>query len=48
MLSILSSVKVILNKDDLRDYRGAVVKRIIVTAIEYISTNSRFLLPMII
>jgi hypothetical protein len=48
MLSMLSSIKVLLGKDNPRDYRGAAVKRTSVTAIEYISANSRFLLPMII
>jgi hypothetical protein len=48
ILSILSSIKVLLGKNNPRDYRGAIVKRITVTAIEYISTNGRSLLPMII
>jgi hypothetical protein len=48
MLSMLGSVKVLLGKDDPRDYRGAVVKRTTVTAIECISANGRFLSPMII
>jgi hypothetical protein len=45
---MLGSVKVLLNKDDPRDYRGAGVKRTIVIAIEYISINSRSLLLIII
>ena len=40
MLSMLSSIKVLLGKDDPRDYRGAVVKRTSVTAIECISSAS--------
>jgi hypothetical protein len=48
MLSILGSIKVLVGKDNLRDYRGAGVKRIIVTAIKCISANSRSLLPLII
>ena len=48
MLSMLGSVKVLLDKDDPRDYRGAVVKHTTVTAIECISANGRFLSPMII
>jgi hypothetical protein len=48
MLCMLGSVKVLLSSDDLRDYRGAGVKRTIVTAIECISANGRSLLPMII
>jgi hypothetical protein len=48
MLCILSSIKVLVSKDDPRDYRGVGVKRITVTAIECISANGRSLLPMII
>lgn len=48
MLSMLGSVKVLLGKDDPRDYRGINVKRIMVTAIEYISADGRSLLLMII
>jgi hypothetical protein len=48
MLCMLGSVKVLVSKDDLRDYRGAGVKRTLVTAIECISANGRSLLPMII
>ena len=48
MLCILGSIKVLLSKDDPRDYRGAAVKRTIVTAIEYVSVNGRSLLLIII
>jgi hypothetical protein len=48
LLSKLSSVKVLVGKDDLRDYRGTGVKRTIVTAIECISADGRSLLPLII
>ena len=48
MLYILSSVKVLAGKDDPRDYRGAGVKRTMVTAIECISANGGSLLPKII
>jgi hypothetical protein len=48
MLCRLSSIKVLLSKDDPRDYRGAGVKRTMVTAIECISANGRSSLPMII
>lgn len=48
MLLILGFIKVLLGQDDLRDYRGAVVKRTTVTAIECISANSKSLLPIII
>jgi hypothetical protein len=36
MLSMLSCVKVLVGRDDLRDYRGAGVKRTMVTAISWI------------
>jgi hypothetical protein len=48
MLSMPGSVKVLVGKYDIRDYRGAQVKRTTVTAIEYISSNGRYLNPMII
>jgi hypothetical protein len=48
MLSMLSSVKVLVSKDDRRDYRGARVKRTTVTAIECISSDGRYLNPIII
>jgi hypothetical protein len=48
ILSKLSSIKVLIGKEDLRDYRGASKKQIIVTAIKCISTNSKVLLPLII
>jgi hypothetical protein len=45
---MLSSIKVLVDKDDKRNYRGARVKRKIVTAIECISANSRYLNPIVI
>lgn len=48
MLCVLGSIKVLVSGDDPRDYRGAGVKRTMVTAIECISANGRSLLPMII
>jgi hypothetical protein len=48
MLCMLSSVKVLISKDDPRDYKGVGVKRTMVTAIECISANGRSLLPIII
>ena len=48
MLSMLGSVKVLISKDDLRNYRGTGVKRTIVTAIECISADGRSLLPLVI
>jgi hypothetical protein len=43
MLSMQGSVKVLIGKDDLRQYRGARVKRTVVTAIECISGDGRHL-----
>jgi hypothetical protein len=48
MLSILGSVKVLVGKDDIRKYRGARVKRTVVTVIECISADGRYLDLMII
>lgn len=48
MLSILGSVNVLVRKDDYRDYRGARVERTMVTAIECINADSRYLDPLII
>jgi hypothetical protein len=48
MLSMLGSVKVLVGKDDIRDYRGARVERKMVTAIECISADGRCLKPMVI
>jgi hypothetical protein len=48
MLCMLGSIKVLVSKDDPRDYRGAGVKRTTVTTIECISADGRSLLPMII
>ena len=48
MLSMPGSVKVLIGKDNKRNYRGARVKRTSVTAIKCISTDGRYLDPMII
>jgi hypothetical protein len=48
MLSMLGSVKVLVGKADLRAYRGARVKRKLVTAIECISADGTYLKPMVI
>jgi predicted Fe-Mo cluster-binding NifX family protein len=48
ILSKLGSVKVLVGKDDMRDYRGAREKRTMVTAIECISSEGGYLTPMII
>lgn len=47
MLCMLGSIKVLVGKDDLRNYRGAGVKRTMVTAIETVSADGRCL-PLII
>jgi hypothetical protein len=48
ILSMLGSIKVLVGRDDLRTYRGAGVKRIMVTAIECVSADGRSLYPLII
>ena len=48
MLSMLGSAKVLIGKDDRRDYRGARVKREMVTAIECVSAAGESLNPMVI
>ena len=48
ILSVLNSLKVLVSKNDLRTYRGAGVKRTLVTAIECISADRRCLDPLII
>jgi hypothetical protein len=48
MLCMLGSVKVLVGKNDARNYRGAGVKRTMVTANECISADGRSLHPMII
>ena len=48
MLSMLGSIKVLVGRKDLRDYRGARVKRIVVTVIECISADGRYLDPIVI
>ena len=48
MLSMLYSVKVLVGNDDIQGYTGARVKRTMVTAIECISANGKYLNPIII
>jgi hypothetical protein len=48
MLSMLNSVKVLVGKDNTQAYKGARVKRTMVTAVECISADSRCLDSMII
>lgn len=43
MLSMPGSVMVLVSKDDLRGYRGTRVKRTVVTAVENVSSNDRYL-----
>ncbi|KAJ5708741.1 major facilitator superfamily domain-containing protein [Penicillium malachiteum] len=42
LLSVVNSLKVLVNKDDLRKHRETTVKRTLVTAIECISLDGRF------
>jgi hypothetical protein len=48
MLSMLGSIKVLAGRKDLRDHRGARVKRTVVTEIECISADGRYSKPMVI
>jgi hypothetical protein len=48
MLFMLGFVKVLIGKDDRRDYRGACVKQTTVIAIECISDDSKYLNLIII
>ena len=48
LLSGLGSLKVLVSRQNLRNYRGAGVKRTLVTAIEFISADGRYLTPLII
>ena len=48
MLSMPGSVKVLTGRDGKRNSKSARVKRIMVTAIECISADGRYLNPMII
>ncbi|KUL81896.1 hypothetical protein ZTR_09528 [Talaromyces verruculosus] len=48
LLSVLNSLKVLVSKHDLREHRGAAVKRTLVTAVECISADGRCLSPLII
>jgi hypothetical protein len=48
MLSMPGSVKVLVGKNDMRGYRGARVKRTVVTAMECVSADGRYLNPMIV
>jgi hypothetical protein len=48
LLSVLNPLKVLVNKSELRNYRGVGVKRTLITSIECISADGRFLHPLII
>jgi hypothetical protein len=48
LLSVLNSLKVLVSKNELRNYRGAGVKGTLITAIECISADGRYLHPLII
>ena len=48
LLSSLKSLKVLVSREELRNYRGAGVQRTLITAIECISADGRFLNPLII
>jgi DDE superfamily endonuclease len=48
LLSVLSSLKVLVSRQDLRNCRGAGVQRTLITAIECISADGRCLDPLII
>jgi hypothetical protein len=48
MLPMLGSVKALVGKNDTRRYRGARVKRTMVTAIECIGGDGRYLNPLIL
>ena len=48
LLSVLGSLKVLVSRQNLKNYRGAGVKRTLVTAIECISADGRCLTPLII
>ena len=48
LLSVLNSLKVLVGKNELRDYRGVGVKYTLITMIECVSIDSRCLYPLII
>jgi hypothetical protein len=48
ILSILGSIKILVSKYNIRDYRGMRVEHITITIIEYISSDNRYLNSMII
>ncbi|PMD67455.1 uncharacterized protein K444DRAFT_515379, partial [Hyaloscypha bicolor E] len=48
ILYILGSIKILINKNNLQNYKDISIKYIIVTIIKYINTNNKSLLLIII
>jgi DDE superfamily endonuclease len=48
LLSVLNSLKVLVGRHGLKTHRGAGVKRTLITAIECISADGRYLHPLIV
>jgi hypothetical protein len=48
LLSVFNSLKVFINRHELKTYKGAGIKRILITAIECIFIDGRYLHPLII
>jgi hypothetical protein len=48
LFSILNSLKVLVGRNELKTYRGAGVKRTLITAIQCISADGQYLHPLII
>ena len=47
-LSVFNSLKVLVGRHELKTHRGAGVKRTLITAIEYVSADGRYLNPLIV
>jgi hypothetical protein len=48
ILYIFNSIKILIDKNDPRDYKNIDIKRTIIITIKYININDRFFLLMII
>ena len=48
LLSVLNSLKVLVDRHELKTHKGAGVKRTLITVIECISTDGQYLHPLII
>jgi hypothetical protein len=48
LLSVLNLLKVLVDKNEFRNYKGARVKHTLITIVEYILINGRYLYPLII